>query len=44
MTNKCTITGHSCYVFPTRRWISIIPGSIIATGTVTLALAGMNNG
>jgi hypothetical protein len=43
MSSSCTVSGHTCYAFPTRNWITILPGSTL-TGTVTLTLQGMNNG
>lgn len=43
MSSSCTISGHTCYAFPTRNWITIYPGSTLS-GMVTLTLQGMNNG
>lgn len=43
MSSSCTISGHTCYAFPTRNWITIYPGSTLS-GMISLTLQGMNNG
>lgn len=44
MPLTCTATPHTCYVFPTRNWVTVIPTSNIAVGTFSITLNGMNNG
>jgi hypothetical protein len=44
MPSSCGISGgHTCYVFPTRNWVTIIPASTLS-GSITLTLTNMNNG
>lgn len=44
MPVTCTAGAHTCYVFPTRNWVTVIATAAIPAGTVTIALSGMNNG
>jgi|JI6StandDraft_1071083.scaffolds.fasta_scaffold14013_4 hypothetical protein len=44
MPLTCTAGAHKCFVFPTRNWVTVIPTSAIAAGSVTITLSGMNNG
>lgn len=43
MPLNCSVSGYSCYVFPTRRWVVLLPSGTKAIGTLSLAITSMNN-
>lgn len=43
MSSDCSISGHTCYVFPSKNWVVIYPGSTMS-GSITLTISWMNNG
>lgn len=43
MPSSCSVTNYDCYVFPTRRWLVLIPTTTINAGSITLSITSMNN-
>jgi hypothetical protein len=44
MPLTCAVSSFSCYVFPTRRWVVLLPTGSISAGLLTLSITSMNNG
>ena len=42
MASTCTVTTHTCNIFPTRNLVSIVLGGSISS-SVSIVLTGMNN-
>ena len=44
MPADCTVSGYYCYVFPSRRWVTLIPtGGGVGSGSTTISMTSMNN-
>lgn len=43
MPSDCTVSGYYCYVFPTRRWVTLIPTGTKGAGSTTISMTSMNN-
>jgi hypothetical protein len=43
MPSNCAVTSYYCYVFPTRRWVVLIPQTTITLGTRIISMTSMNN-
>jgi hypothetical protein len=43
MPSTCTVANYICYVFPTRRWVVLLPTAPVLTGQITLSITSMNN-
>ena len=43
MPSTCSVSNYICYVFPTRRWVVLLPTTTIASGSTSLAITSMNN-
>ena len=43
MPSNCAVSSYYCYVFPTRRWITLIPTGTISSGAKTISMTSMNN-
>lgn len=43
MPSDCSATSYTCYVFPTRRWVMLIPTGSISSGPKTINISPMNN-
>jgi len=42
MPSTCSVSNYNCYVFPTRRWVVLLPTTTF-TGLITLSITSMNN-
>ena len=43
MPSNCAVTSYYCYVFPTRRWVVLIPTTTFSSGSRTISMTSMNN-
>ena len=43
MPLDCSVSNFYCYVFPTRRWVTLIPTTTFSTGSKTITMTSMNN-
>ena len=43
MPNDCSVSSFVCYVFPTRRWVVLIPSITFPSGSRTISITSMNN-
>ena len=42
MSSSCTVSSHTCNIFPTRNIVSIVLGGSLSS-TVSISISGMNN-
>ena len=43
MPSDCSVSSYYCYVFPSRRWVTLIPQTTFGAGSRTISMTSMNN-